>query len=140
MVKHLRSRNFILVGGTLLVMLFLYWSDPNGGALTATLAAQLATPVIAVWFSHLARKALFDWADMLELYNKAKESAVGAAIIFASMCAVLFALLGLFGNQVKAEVRTPSVTTYIPTQAHTYLPTLRSEQAAYWSAHPKPGI
>lgn len=139
-MKHLRSRNLILVGGTLLVMLFMYYTDTSGGGMTATLAAQLATPVIAVWFAHLARKALFDWADMLELYNKAKESAVGAAIIFASMCAVLFALLGLFGNQVKAEVRTPSVTTYIPTQAHTYLPTLRSEQAAYWSAHPKPGI
>ncbi len=112
----------------------MYWSDPNGGALTATLAAQLATPVIAVWFSHLARKALFDYADMLEMYNKAKETAVGAAIIFASMCAVLFALLGLFGNQVKAD----PVTSYIPTQAHTYLPVLRSEQQTYWSAHPHP--
>ena len=139
-MKHLRSRNLILVGGTLLVMLFMYWSDPNGGALTATLTAQLATPVVAVWFAHIARKALVDWADMEDLYFRAKESAVGAAIIFASMCAVLFALLGLFGNQVKAEVHAPSVTTYIPEQAKLYLPTLRSEQAAYWIEHPRPFI
>ena len=133
-MKHLRSRNIILVGGTFLVMLFMYFSDPNGGALTTMLVAQLATPVIAVWFSHLARKALFDYADMLQIYNKAKESAVGAAIIFASMCAIIFALLGLFGNQVKAQ----DVRSYIPVQAHTYLPVLRSEQKTHWVSHPKP--
>lgn len=135
-MKFLRPRNYLLVGGTLLVMTFLWFSDPNGGALTATLAAQLATPVIAVWFAHLARKALFDYADMLDLYNKAKESAVGAAIIFASMCAIMFALLGLFGNQVRAQ----DVKTYIPVQAYNHLPTLRAEHEALWVSHPKPGI
>ena len=137
-MKHLRSRNIILVGGTFLVMLFMYLSDPNGGALTTMLVAQLATPVIAVWFAHLARKALFDYADMLAIYNKAKESAVGAAIIFASMCAIIFALLGLFGNQVKAEV-PPSTNTavYVPPQASTYLPIVRSEQQLHWRDHPK---
>ena len=120
-------------------MIFMYFSDPNGGALTTMLVAQLATPVVAVWFAHLARKALFDYADMLEIYNKAKESAVGAAIIFASMCAIIFALLGLFGNQVKAEVHTSptNVTTYIPKQAQTYLPIVRSEQQTHWRDHPK---
>lgn len=133
LLKHLRLRNFILVGGTLLVVLFMYLSDPNGGALTTMLVAQLATPVIAVWFAHLARKALFDYADMLQIYNKAKETAVGAAIIFASMCAIIFALLGLFGNQVKAQ----DVKTYIPIQARTYLPIVRSEQQTHWVSHPK---
>lgn len=132
----LRLRNFTLVGGTLLVVLFMYLSDPNGGALTATLVAQLATPIVAVWFAHLARKALFDYADMLELYVKARESAIGAAIIFASMCAVMFALLGLFGGQVQAQ----DTKSYIPKQAYTYLPVLRNEQLAHWSEHPKPSI
>lgn len=136
MKQSFRQRNYILIGGTLLVMFFLWYSDPNGGALTTTLAAQLATPVIAVWFAHIARKALFDYADMKQLYDKAKETGLGAAIIFASMCAILFGLLGLFGNQVKAQ----DVTTYIPKQAVVHLPTLRSEQITYWSVHPKPGI
>ena len=134
-MKFLRPRNLLLGGGTLLVMLFLYLTDPNGGALTATLAAQLATPVVAVWFAHLARKALFDYIDLGELVTKAQESSVGAAIIFASTCAVIFALLGLFGNQVRAQ----DVRTYIPEQARTYLPTLRAEQQALWVSHPKPG-
>lgn len=109
-------------------------SDPNGGALTTVLAAQLATPVIAVWFAHLARKALFDYIDMKELYVKAKESAVGAAIAFASMCLIIFALLGLFGGQVKAQ----DVTTYIPEQAKIHLVTVRDEQKTHWVTHPKP--
>lgn len=135
-MKFLRPRNYLLVGGTLLIMGFLWLSDPNGGALTATLAAQLATPVIAVWFAHLARKALFDYIDLGDLATKARESSVGAAIIFASVCAVMFALLGLFGNQVRAQ----NVATYIPQQAYTYLPTLRAEQQALWVSHPKLGI
>lgn len=100
-MKHLRFRNFLLIGGTLLVTVFLLLSDPNGGALTVTLAAQLATPVIAVWFAHLARKALFDYVDMRELIVKAKETSVGAAIIFGSICLIVFALLNLFGGQVR---------------------------------------
>lgn len=138
MKQHFRFRNYFLVGGTLLVMLALWYSDPNGGAITATLAAQLATPIIAVWFAHLARKALFDYIDLGELVTKAKESAVGAAIIFASVCAIVFALLGLFGNQVKAEAPRPSsVSTYIPKQAFQHLPTLKAEQTALWVSHPK---
>lgn len=134
MSKYFRFRNVILIGGTLLILLFMFLSDPNGGALTTVLAAQLATPVIAVWFAHLARKALFDYIDMKELYVKAKESAVGAAIAFASMCLIIFALLGLFGGQVKAQ----DVTTYIPEQAKIHLVTVRDEQKTHWVTHPKP--
>ena len=101
-MKHLRFRNFFLVGGTIIVSAFLVYSDPNGGALTATLASQLATPIIAVWFAHLARKALFDYVDLGELIEKARESAVGAAIIFSSICLIIYGLLGLFGGQVRA--------------------------------------
>lgn len=132
----MRFRNYILLGGTFLVFIFLYLSDPNGGAITTTFAASMATPIIAVWFAHLARKALFDYVDLKEIYEKAKESSIGAAITFASICLLLFALLGLFGNQVRAQ----EISTYIPTQAYTYLPILKAEQQALWVDHPKPGI
>lgn len=136
MRQFFRPRNYILIGGTALVVLFMIWSDPNGGALTTVMAGQLATPVIAVWFAHLARKALFDYIDMKTLYEKAKETSIGAAISFASICLLVFALLGLFGGQVRAE----SVTTYIPKQAYVYVPMLQAEQTAHWVSHPKPGI
>lgn len=100
-MTHLRPRNFILAGGTILVFLFLFLSDPTNGALTITLASQLATPVVAVWFAHLARKALFDYIDMGALYRKALENATASAIVFGSICLVIYGLLSLFGGQVR---------------------------------------
>ena len=113
------------------MLVLLYLSDPNNGALTAVLASQLATPILAVLFAHLMRKALFDYANMLDLYKKALESPVGAAIVYAAMCVVLFALLGLFGNQVRADVLTT-----IPANAKIYLPEVVKQQALIWPEHP----
>lgn len=136
MRNHFRLRNLILAGGTLAIMAFLYLTDPNGGALTTTLVAQLATPIIAVWFAHIARRALFDYIDMKVLYQEAKSTPIGAALTFLSVCMVIYALLGLFGQQVRAE----TVLTKIPVQAYQHLPTLKTEQQTLWVSHPKPGI
>jgi hypothetical protein len=133
MTKFFRLRNVLLVGGTFAVVTFMYLSDPNGGALSTMLVAQLATPIIAVLFAHMARKALFDYMDLKSVYLKAKETSIGAAIIFIGVCLIIFALLGLFGNQVKAQ----NVTTYIPAQAQIYVPMLREEQQTLWVSHPK---
>lgn len=129
MNNFFRKRYYYLVGGSALVILFMYLTDPNGGAITTMLAAQLATPILAVLFAHLMRKALFDYANMLDLYRKALESPIGAAIVYASMCGILFALLGLFGGQVRAQ---------IPDRAFTYLPEVQSQQKLLWPDHPKP--
>lgn len=129
-----RFRHLLMIGGTLLVVLYLYLTDPNGGALTTVFLAKLATPIIAVWFAHLARKALFDYIDMKTLYMEAKNSAVGAGLIFLGICLVVFGLLGLFGSQVYAQ----DVKTYIPQQAQQHLPALKAEQLTYWADHPKP--
>lgn len=130
----LRFRNLFMVGGSLIVMLYLFLSDPNGGNLTIPFLAKLATPIIAVFFAHWARKALFDYLDMGQLYRKARETATGAGLAFVGLCIVIFGLLSLFGSQVYAQ----DVKTYIPVQATQHLPTLRSEQQVLWSDHPKP--
>lgn len=130
-----RPRNYLLVVGSLLVLLYTYFADPEGGPMIMGLLDKLTVPIIAVWFAHLSRKALFDYLDMGELWRKAKESSIGAAITFLAICLVLFGLLGLFGNQVRAQ----DVTTYIPTNAHTYIPELRFQQLALWTDHPKAG-
>lgn len=134
MNKLFRFRNLFMVGGTFIILVYLYISDPNGGDLTLPFIAKLATPVIAVWFAHLARKALFDYADMYQLVKKARETATGAGLAFLGLCIVIFGLLSLFGSQVYAQ----DVKTYIPQQAIQHLPTLKAEQVAYWSSHPKP--
>lgn len=116
-----------------MVLLFNYFTDPNGGALTATWLAGLATPVVAVWFSYLTRHALFDYLDMEELWEKAKESSIGAAITFAGICIVVFGLLGLFGGAARAE----GISTTIPTKAHIHMSTVIAEQTRLWPNHPK---
>lgn len=130
----MRSRTKWLLGGSILAIGYSYLSDPNGGSLTAAFLGDLTLPIIAVLFAFLARKALFDYVDMGKLYEKAKESTVGAGLIFIGICIVFFGLLGLFGNRVHAQ----PVSTYVPTAAITYIPILKSEQEKYWSDHPKP--
>ena len=131
-VNWFRKRNLVLIGGSVLVLMFLYHTDPNDGALTASFIQQLVTPIVAVWFAYAARKALFDYVDMEELYDRAKDSAVGASIAFLGVCVVFFALLGLFGNAKAAEV-----DTYVPTKAHLYIPIVKAEQHTLWVDHPK---
>jgi len=128
-----RFRNLFMIGGSLIIMIYLYISDPNGGDLTLPFLAKLATPVIAVFFAHWARKALFDYLDMGELLEKARSSATGAGLAFLGLCIVIFGLLGLFGSQVYAQ----DVRTYIPAQAHQHLPVLKAEQERLWADHPK---
>ena len=128
-----RFRNLFMIGGSLIIMIYLYISDPNGGDLTLPFLAKLATPVIAVFFAHWARKALFDYLDMGELLERARSSATGAGLAFLGICIVIFGLLGLFGSQVYAQ----DVGTYIPAQAHQHLPVLKAEQERLWADHPK---
>lgn len=128
-----RKRTRWLIGGSLAVLGYLFYSDPNDGALTVAFLAQLATPILAVWFAYIARKALFDYLDMEELLSKAKQSTVGAAIAFLAVCLVFYGLLGLFGPSARAQ----DVRTYIPTQAYEYVSTVKAEQYSLWPDHPK---
>ena len=125
-----------MVGGSLVILAYLYISDPNGGDLTLPFIAKLATPVMAVFFAHWARKALFDYLDMGEILRKAIQTATGAGLAFLGLCIVIFGLLGLFGSQVYAQ----DVRTYIPEQAYQHVPTLVAEQSRLWSDHSNPFI
>ena len=133
MKELFRFRNIFTLGGTLVIMAYLYISDPNDGGLTLPFLAKLATPVIAVFFAHWARKALFDYLEMGILYRKAKETATGAGLVFIGICIVMFGLLSLFGSQVYAQ----DIRTYVPPQAIQHLPTLKNEQERLWAEHPK---
>jgi hypothetical protein len=125
----MKTRTIILTLASAFVVASLFYSDPNGGALTLMLLQQLSTPVLAVWFAFLSRKALMDYINLEELMLKAKESSIGAAIVFLGTCLVFFGLLGLFGSQLAHA--------QVPAQAVQYLPIVKSEQTAIWVDHPK---
>ena len=122
-----------MIWGSILALLYSYLTDPNGGALTVALLGQLATPILAVWFAYLARKALTDYVDLEEVFRKAKESTVGAGLVFLGICLLMYGLLGLFGNQVRAQ----PVESYIPPPAVQYIETVKNEQTVNWPDHPK---
>lgn len=124
-----RKRTAWVVGGSLLVILYQIFSLPDGAPMTVSMLGQLATPILAVWFAYLARKALLDYLDLEEIVTKAKESTVGAGLIFVGNCIVFYALLGLFGNQLRAEE--------LPKNAYVYVPQVVAEQTIYWPEHPK---
>lgn len=130
----MRKRNYVLVGGSLLVLVFSYMSDPNGGALTAAWLTNLVMPIVAVWFSYLTRVALFDYLDMEDLLKRAKQTAAGSGLAFVGVCLVVFGLLGLFGTSAHADT---SVATYIPDKAYTVIPNVKAEQQRLWPTHPK---
>lgn len=132
MNKIFRFRNLVLIGGTLIVCAYLIVSDPNNGGLFLPFMAKLATPVIAVLFAHLARKALFDYLDLAFVFKKARETATGSGLVFVGICIIIYGLLGLFGSQVYSQ----PIATYIPQQAYQHIPTLILEKDRIWNMHP----
>lgn len=140
-MKLLRFRTLALLGGSIAILAWIGFTHPGASTveehliIIMSIIAKFATPVLAVLFAFLARKALLDYADIEDIYTRAKESAVGAGLVFLGMCILMFGLLGLFGNQVNAQ----DVKTYIPPQAKMLLPTLKAEQEVLWPGHPKAG-
>jgi hypothetical protein len=129
-------RNLALVALTLGLLGVKFVTDPTAGAVTYEFLIYLTTPILVVLAGHWLRKLLFPYVDMGELYEVAKESAIGSAITFLGMCLFVMAIYGLFGPSARAQ----DVNTYIPVGAKTYLPTVQLEAATYWPDLPKKHI
>lgn len=130
-----RFRYVFLLGGSALVLAALYLTDPDQGVTTAMLMLSLVTPIIAVAFAHLARKALHDYpeADARRLFDKARESAHGAGLALVALSIVFLGLMILFSGVARAQ----DVRTYIPPAAEALRATFQAEQARHWPDHPR---
>lgn len=125
----MRFRYLFMGFGSALVLSALLFSDPDKGMATGFLVLGLATPVLAVAFSHAARRGLFDYIDLQRVVDKAMESPQGAGKVFIGVCIVLHGLFGLFGNSARAAV---------PEQSRQHLPTLALEVSHSWPNTPYP--
>lgn len=132
----IRFRHLFLLGGSALVLAALFLTDPDRGITTGMLMLSLVTPLLAVAFVHLARKALHDYpeADARSLFRKAGEHPIGAGLALIALAIVAYGLMGLFGSVARAQ----DVRTFIPPQAETYRLTFAAERAQHWRDHPKP--
>jgi hypothetical protein len=99
------------------------------------LLLSLVTPLLAVGFVHLARKALHDYpeADARRLFGKAGEHPIGAGLALIALAIVAYGLMGLFGGLARAQ----DVRTYIPAAAEAHRSDFRAEQARHWPDHPR---
>lgn len=125
----MRFRYWFLGVGSLLVVGALLATDPDKGLSTGMLLLGLVTPLVAVLFVHLARKALMDYpeADMRSLFRNARQSATGSGLALIAIAIVISALLSLFGRAAHAQV---------PANANQYLPLLSAEIDAHWPQTP----
>lgn len=135
---NFRFRHLFLIGGSAIVLAALYLTDPDHGVTTAMLLLSLVTPLLAVGFVHLARKALHDYpeADARNLFRKAGEHPIGAGLALIALAIVAYGLMGLFGGIARAQ----NVQTYIPPAAQAYRAMLHTEQTDYWPDHPRPEL
>lgn len=134
----MRFRNLFIGVGSALVLAALFITDPDRGMTTGFLLLSLVTPLLAVLFAHLGRKALHDYpeADARRLFCKASQDPVGAGLALVALAIVLYGLLGLFGGAARAQ----DVRSYIPPSAEQYRLMFSNEQRANWPDHPRPEL
>jgi hypothetical protein len=129
-----RFRHLFIGGGSAAVLLALFLTDPDRGITTWMLLLSLVTPLLAVGFGHLARKALHDYpeADAQRLFAKAGEHPIGAGLALTALSIVFLGLMLLFSTAARAQ----DVRSYIPPQAKLYQAMLAAEVDAHWPDHP----
>jgi hypothetical protein len=128
----MRFRHLFFGAGTVIVLAALLATDPDKGMSTGMLLLQLVTPILAVVFAHLARKALHDYgsADARTLFGRAAEHPIGAGLALIAIALVTSALLGLFGGVARAGE--------IPAAADAHRTTLQREIGLHWPDAPQP--
>lgn len=134
----MRFRHIFLIGGAALVLAALFLTDPDQGLSTGMLLLSLVSPILAVGFTHLARKALHDYgeADARSLFRKAGEHPIGAGLALVALAIVTYGLLALFGGAARAQ----DVRSFIPPAADMHRLTLKAEQVQHWREHPRPEV
>jgi hypothetical protein len=95
----MRKRNLYLVGGSILAAILILISNPAIGV-SAVFGIQVLTGVIAVFFAHIMRKALFDYTSMEDLISKASETSTGSAVVVLAIAIVTNGLLQLFSGRL----------------------------------------
>lgn len=128
--RRWRFRYTFIGLGSAAVVAALLLTDPDRGLSTGMLMLALVTPILAVAFAHLARKALHDYpeADARRLFARAAESPVGAGLALVALAIVSSALLGLFGRSAHAQ----NIDVPPHPRAVALAPVLQAETARWW--------
>ena len=133
-MKYLQGHRFwIRWVASLLVLAWLYVTDPNGGAETLSRIQWLSMLLLITGPVYLIRRALFPEARSVEAYKKAMDSPVGAGLVFLGLCLITAVLFLAFSSQARADE-----SNSIPPNAVLYIPDLKKEIHAFWPDNPIP--
>lgn len=97
----MRMRNILIIGTPIAIVLGLLLTDPDKGVSTAMWVLGTVSGLVAVALSHFSRKGLFDYINLENIVNKAKEEPIGAGLVFLGVAQVLSSLFSLFGHMIK---------------------------------------
>jgi hypothetical protein len=117
-----------------LVIAWLFDTDPDGGLSTQAMLQGLVAGVIAVTLAHIARKFVLNYIKLEEMVKLAKEGNVAAAIVTLGVLIFMSVLLLVFAPRAHAQ----DVRIYVPSGAYRYVPVLKAEQVRLWPTHPMP--
>ncbi len=87
------ARTWGLAVVPLLVIAWLYLTDPDNGASTRDMLQGIAAGALAVTLCYLARKAVLNYIKLEDIVEAAKRSATGAGLVFLGVMIFMSALL-----------------------------------------------
>lgn len=139
-----RFRTWFTVAGPLLVLALLLVLDPDSGLNikvfdpgTTVLMLKILSGLLLVSLTFWTVKVLLDYpdADTRRLFDLAQKGSTSAGLALIARMILFAAVLYAFASSAHAA---PDVRSYIPSQARTYAPMLKVEQARFWALHPAP--
>lgn len=118
----------------ILALMWLWRTDPDGGLSTLDMLRNFAIASLVVTGAHLARRFLFPYLKMEDLYRGIKAGNMAAAVTFCAIVALVIAFLVTFAPRAHAG----ELETFIPSGAMKYGPILKAEQGRLWPGHVAP--
>jgi len=119
-----------------LVLGWLFWTDPDRGAATRDMLQNLAAVGLGLTCAHVVRKSFLPYIKLETFVRKALENPIGAGLVVLGVLLFTAVAAMLFGARAHAE----DLRTFVPANAYTYAPTLKTEQREVWPADPGPAM
>jgi len=121
---------------SLVVLGWLFWTDPDRGASTRDMLQNVAAAGLGLTFGYLARKSLLPYIKLENFAREALKNPIGAGLVVLGVLIFMATAAMLFGSRAHAE----DIRTYVPKSAYVYTPVLKAEQRRLWPDHPSPAI
>lgn len=119
---------------SMVVLAYLFWTDPDKGGSTRAMLESLVTVGLAFTAAHAIRKTLLDYIKLSDHVKAAQGGNIASAIIVLAVLIFICVAALIFSTRAHAQ----DVQTYVPKGAYRYCPLLQAEKDKLWPAHSAP--